>query len=210
MVQPTPHLEIQACNGQLRPVTMESSLLSTAEATEIARTLTRSMTSFQPKPTADLHLTLLHIGQPETLWTEIVQSGPSIDFKLFFGHFMTLLEASHGMIPDPFWLEVEGLAEFGNPSEPAIVLHLASTHWLLSAREQLLEMLSQMLANCGVLQPLIFIDKSFNLHHQLPEHYKPHVSLGRVPSNQHIPNIDVSGLRLGFGPSKLRNVSTIQ
>ncbi len=206
MSQYASHLEIQTDNGHLKRVTLDSPLLSLAEAAEITRTLSSAMADFQPKQSSDLHLTILHIGQPEALWAEITQSGVALDFKDFFELFMRLLERIENLIAEPFWLEVESIAEFGNPSEPVIVLHLENGHWLNSRRDHALTVLVEMLVACGVAEPLVFIDKSFNLHHQLPQHFKPHVSLGRLPHDQKLPNIEVSGLKLNFGPSKLRNV----
>jgi hypothetical protein len=202
-------LKIATENGHLLRVNLESRVLNAGPLLNLQDRLAAELPDFSPKPTDELHLTIMHIGQPEMLFEEIGEAGGTTDFAKFLAAFQTLIDGLNRMIPNSFWLETEAMAEFGAPHDPSIVLRFAMPDWLSEVRQRAAVHLNEWLAACGVSDIPGYISGSINFHHQLPENYRPHVSLGRCHSATSLPDFDVTGLRVEFAPSHLRNVSEV-
>lgn len=190
----------------MKRVTVEHRVADIDLVIKLQQQTGEQLAGFRPKPADDLHMTLYHFGKPEALWVEIQEAGSTIPFKEFHAYFIELLAAVEHIIPQPFELKVESLAEFGAPNDPAIVLKLELPGWLLDCRRTIRQSLTEMLTKCGLQDPAGFMDSSHNLHRELDEHFKPHVSLGRAPKDQTLADLQVEGLGVQLGPSHLRNV----
>jgi 2'-5' RNA ligase len=199
-------LEIMTENGALKRVTVEHRVADVPAITALQQEASGQIGTFRSKPADDLHMTLYHFGKPESLWVEIQESGSKVTFEEFLNGFIKLLEVCEHVVPEPFSLQVESLAQFGSPQNPTLVLKLDMPGWLKERRRVIGERVEQLLRDCGVEAPETFMDQSPNLHHELDEHYKPHVSLGRMSNKDPLPELSIEAIQVQLGPSHLRNV----
>lgn len=203
-------LEVITENGALKRVTVEHLVADAAPLVERQQAIGQQLQDFRPKPAEDLHMTLFHLGKPEALWVEIQEAGSSVEFEQFFGYFLELLAKCEHVVPQPFDLPVAALSEFGSVKDPTIVLKLELPAWLKERRTAVTHALMDLVRRCGLDDPAGFMDASPNLHYQLEQHYKPHVSLGRAGADQGLASVQIDALAVKLGPSHLRNVKVNQ
>jgi hypothetical protein len=197
-------------HNRLKRVTVEHGVINIKPVLKAQDRVAARFKRFTRKPANDFHLTLFHFGQPELLHQDISRARSHLKFEHFLHDFLQLIESVEHTITESFELPAASLAEFGSPESPAIVITFDMPAWMIERRQIILDATIQFLLAMGIGDPYKFMDESKHLHFQLPEHYRPHVSLGHTFNNEHLPPVDVDGIDIEFTRSRLRNVKVRQ
>ncbi len=143
------------------------------------------------KTTQAFHLTLLHLGKPSELYTELLQFNPSLTSIQFKNSLSTFIKQTLRYIEtidtsdlrvkieslgiSDLEAEIESLDIF---SKNAVVVRLQITEKVKSIRREFFNYLKQFLHDCGINDIDKFIPQSENLKYQID--YNPHTTIGAV------------------------------
>lgn len=161
-----------------------------------------------------IHFTLFHFGKPQDLHKEIVKySGNNLSYEDFYSKFITLLSSLVFINEfDYVSLDCSKVTVFGYPSaverKLAVVLLLENTYKLYCIREKFILVINDWLISLGIEDYAKFYQSSNNFKHNHPDNYAPHVTIGRVCSNNLPTNyvVEIPPISLKLGKASFLNV----
>jgi 2'-5' RNA ligase len=168
---------------------------------------------FQPQPTEKLHVTILHLGPPADLLSEVRRS-PYGNERLELSPFLRGLEEFMACVmARPLrWsgaMRVRGLELFGSPEHPAVAIrlrrHPALSAWQAHAWAELMALLKRL----GAAEPERFAAASTQLGFSRPRVYRPHLTLGAWAADQPLPAVSLELTRLRLTGPRLRGAALL-
>lgn len=182
--------------GQMKRVYFDRDVLDVERVTGIQRELQRTI-PLAPSNPNDLHITLLHIGKPQTLLKEIQLVNPNLTQEELLhqlGGFLLLVR--HVPRGNPIDLRSKGLDIYGDQENPVLVIGLEKTEEYRESRRPLVDSLKETLFRCGIQTPDQFMEGNPNLKYALDENHNPHITLGKTSSSTILPKFSPLLFRL--------------
>ena len=194
-------------DGQLARVYVKHAVLDPHELVELQEHLLGA--TFECTIPADsLHMTLFHFGKPESLYSEILQENPGLDWDTFIELFSILMLIALEQEKRPIRVRGDVLSVFEDKGMFYVVLKLYKTDELMKLRQPVLVAIHSFLSACGVNKTEVFMRKSENLRYQLNYPYTPHITLGINSHAVNLPDIDVSDIVVSLGEQEIVSVYT--
>lgn len=166
--------------GQMKRVYFERDILDAESVNSIQTDLQKTipLTPFDPN---DLHVTLLHIGKPQTLLREIQEVNPNLSREDFLDNLSWFFDATRYVLRDsPIEIMGRRFDVYGGLKDPVLVIGLEKTEEYREERRPLLEGLKETLWRCGVQTPDQFMEDNPNLRYALDQNHNPHITLGKL------------------------------
>lgn len=184
--------------GQMKRVYFERDVLDVEGVSNIQRKLQQTVPLIPTDPN-DLHVTLIHIGKPQTLLKEVQLVNRNLTQEEFLYQFSGyLLSVRHILRGNPIELRGKGLDIYGDQENPVLVIGLEKTAEYRESRRPLVEGLKEALFRCGIQTPDCFMESNPNLKYALDENHNPHITLGKIPSPEiSLPDLAPRNFKLG-------------
>lgn len=188
--------------GVYRQVWVHQSVAETESLELLQSGLAESIPGFTPIGPRHLHVTLVHIGRPHELYTEILEAVPQTNPGDFIRSYNTLLEACEDAVPVATTVEIEGLTLLSTGN--VVALDIAKTAALLEKRAKISTGLHTFIQSFGIQDAEGFMLQSPSLRLEPDSVYRPHITLGRSLVRPVLPRL-LLPKNIRLAPSHMKN-----
>lgn len=196
--------------GAYKRILLESSILSTETIIKLQKRFL-DIDGFIPYSPEILHLTIFHLGKPQSLFNEIKVIVPSIQEIEFFNQIPSLLEAINSLALKEFSLALKDFSKFNKPENPQtdiVGLELTTNKEVLELRKEIASRRNIFLKSLGIKDSELnsFIQSSLNLKYSDVSTFRPHISIGTIMSGAQLPELNQTGHEIQFSKPEWVNV----
>ncbi len=176
--------EIEEQEGIPKRITIESNVsLDEVELQTIQERLKNKVKNFKPTEIIELHLTLGHFGKPDELYEELLRKSPGLERALFNEKIQDLLFAAEKILPE----DVDTYANEIKTFEGGAVVLVIKKEKLTEIKQGIYDATIKFLNDIGISDSENYLRSEVgigsNLYYLLPERWNPHITLGRIKSN---------------------------
>lgn len=159
---------------------------------------------FDFKPAKEFHLTVIHYGKPDKIFSSIRAANPGLSESNLQSEFNQML-AWHADLDDKnTHTQTEQIAVFGDKNNPVLVTRVKKSREIAETHQRTMDRFTSFLENCGVTDVSKFLRRNPDLKYL--RHYRPHLTLGFLKNHQEIPSLNVAPINILLAPPQLANV----